>query len=257
MLVLVEPARVRVKKVLIWPLLGERDEMGRNLYQEDSSVCTPGCQRWLMPCVLNAEAWRAGSRLSSCAANCLKLAATCLSKWTRGVFEAKVWIWRSLLPPPAEQWSSQLQRCNRPLSSTISAQELLSLLSHYIWHCRLQQRVQQAFMQISDLFWVCSESKVRPLRTNEVRSIPQLGIPPVLWRRFGRRNKEMKYPVSLWSFLLKLGVLWKSHTLLKPISNRLEKPILFWSIFMHPLRNYFSIICESEMNSRHDHLSYP
>lgn len=34
---------------------------------------------------------------------------------------------------PAAQRSSQLHCCNRPLSSTISAQELLPSLFHYIW----------------------------------------------------------------------------------------------------------------------------
>lgn len=68
-------------------------ERQKKLHQEKPiCVCTPGCQRWLMPCVLKAKAWRFSSilsRPSSCAANCLGPSEKCLSKLKGGLLECK------------------------------------------------------------------------------------------------------------------------------------------------------------------------
>lgn len=83
-------------------LHGERDAQRKSSPRSPICVCTLGCQRWLMPCVLKAEAWRFSSvltRVSNCAANCLGLWENRLCKWTRWLFACEAQIWCSLLPP--------------------------------------------------------------------------------------------------------------------------------------------------------------
>lgn len=87
----VSPATVGLRRTVWVNSVTAWLDRQKKLHQEKPiCACTPGCQRWLMPCVLKAKAFSSIlSRPSSCAANCLGPSEKCLSKLKGRLLECK------------------------------------------------------------------------------------------------------------------------------------------------------------------------